>query len=364
MAKQTEEELRAAEARTAGLVDEERLGRWMDAEGLPGAGEPVTSRFISGGASNEIFEIRRGDFGAVLRRPPRVVPKGRNETMLREFRVLDALNGTDVPHPEAFAACSDPDVIGSAFYLMSLVDGWSPMNTDGWPAPFDTDLDARYGLGIELVDGIARLARVDWRARGLEGFGKPEGFHDRQVDRWLSHLNAIQFREIPGLDVTAEWLRAHKPSHWEPGIIHGDYQFANVMFAHGAPARLAAIVDWEMTTVGDPLLDLAWALLGYDGENPRADGFYLDMQGMPTRSALLAHYEKVSGISTENIDYYLVLANWKLGIVLEKTYASAVRTGAQKGGVDPKIADAFRLMIPQLIATSAELARSLPSTRR
>ena len=147
MAKQTEEELRAAEARTAGLVDEERLGRWMDAEGLPGAGEPVTSRFISGGASNEIFEIRRGDFGAVLRRPPRVVPKGRNETMLREFRVLDALNGTDVPHPEAFAACSDPDVIGSAFYLMSLVDGWSPMNTDGWPAPFDTDLDARYGLG-------------------------------------------------------------------------------------------------------------------------------------------------------------------------------------------------------------------------
>jgi aminoglycoside phosphotransferase (APT) family kinase protein len=130
-----------------------------------------------------------------------------------------------------------------------------------------------------------------------------------------------------------------------------------VMFAHGEPARLAAIVDWEMTTVGDPLLDLAWALLGYDGENPSDDGFYLDMLGMPTRSELLTHYEKISGLSTENIDYYLVLANWKLGIVLEKTYAAGVRTGK----VDPNIQDAFGAMIPRLIATAAELARSLPA---
>ena len=256
VAKRTAAEEEAIAARTEGLVHEERLGRWMDELDLPGRGEPVTSHFISGGASNEIFEIQRGEFRAVLRRPPRVVPKGRNETMLREYRVLEALNGTDVPHPEAFAACSDPEVIGSAFYLMSLVDGWSPMNMDGWPAPFDTDLDARFGLGIELVDGIARLARVDWKARGLEGFGKPEGFHDRQVDRWLAHLDAVQFRELPGLDVASDWLRSHKPTHWEPGIIHGDYQFANVMFGHGAPARLAAMVDWEMSTVGDPLLDL------------------------------------------------------------------------------------------------------------
>jgi len=136
-----------------------------------------------------------------------------------------------------------------------------------------------------------------------------------------------------------------------------------VMFAHGEPARLAAIVDWEMTTVGDPLLDLAWALLGYDGEEPRADGFYLDMRGMPTRSELLEHYEAVSGLSTENIDYYLVLANWKLGIVLEKTYAAGVRTGPQKGGVDPAITETFGSMIPQLIATAAGLARALPANR-
>ncbi len=130
------------------------------------------------------------------------------------------------------------------------------------------------------------------------------------------------------------------------------------MFAHGEPARLAAIVDWEMTTIGDPLLDLAWSLLGYDGEEPRADGFYLDMSAMLKRSELLEHYEKVSGLSTDNIDYYLVLANWKLGIVLEKTYAAAVRAGPHTGGVDPKIKDAFAAMIPRLIATAAELARA------
>jgi aminoglycoside phosphotransferase (APT) family kinase protein len=115
-----------------------------------------------------------------------------------------------------------------------------------------------------------------------------------------------------------------------------------------------------MTTVGDPLLDLAWSLLGYDGENPSDDGFYLDMKGMPTRSELLEHYETISGLSTENIDYYLVLANWKLGIVLEKTYAAGVRTGK----VDPKITETFGSMIPQLIATAAELARSLPTKGR
>ena len=181
---------------------------------------------------------------------------------------------------------------------MSLVDGWSPMNMDGWPAPFDTDLDARYGLGIQLVDGIARLARVDWKAQGLEGFGKPDGFHDRQVDRWLAHLNAFKFRELPGLDVAADWLRNHKPSHWEPGIIHGDYQFANVMFNHGAPARLAAMVDWEMSTVGDPLLDLAWVMNGWTdpGRGPDQGLRGPDRHAQPGRDARpLRHGERPDG---------------------------------------------------------------------
>jgi aminoglycoside phosphotransferase (APT) family kinase protein len=345
-------------ARTAGLVHEERLGRWMDEQGLAGKGEPVSSRFISGGSANEIFEISRGDFRAVLRRPPRVVPKGRNETMLREFRVLDALNGTDVPHPEAYAACADEGVIGSSFYLMSLVDGWSPMNMDGWPPPFDTDLDARSGLAIQLVDGIARLSRVDWKARGLEGFGKPDGFHDRQVDRWLAHLKAVEFRAIPGLDETAEWLRHHKPSHWEPGIIHGDYQFANVMFGHGAPARLAAIVDWEMSTIGDPLLDLAWVMNGWtDPGEDRTKG-YVDCTGMPGRDDMLHHYATVSGRDVSEIDYYVILARFKLAIVLEAGYARAV-----KGEADNPIMLAYGQVVLDSMANAAELASTTPLGR-
>lgn len=359
MAKPSPEDQAAIAARTEGLVDEARLSRWMDTEGLPAAGEPVTSRFISGGASNEIFEITRGDFCAVLRRPPRVVPKGRNETMLREYRVLEALNGTDVPHPEAYAACRDPEVIGASFYLMSLVEGWSPMNMDGWPAPFDTDLEARYGLGIQLVDGIARLARVDWRARGLEGFGKPEGFHDRQVDRWLAHLNAIQFRDLPGLDVASEWLRTHKPSHWEPGIIHGDYQFANAMFCHGAPARLAAMVDWEMSTVGDPLLDLGWVVSGWtDPGEDRTKG-YVDSTGMPSRSEILDHYATVSGREVDEIDYYVILARFKLAIVLEAGYARVVAGQAD----NPSMA-AYEHVVLDQMRGAAELASTTPLGRR
>src|ERR1700694_4284228 len=219
------------QARQRSLIDAERLSSWMNEQDLPGGvGEPITIQFIAGGASNEIFEIRRGGHRMVLRSPPNPVPEGRNETMLREYRVLAALSDTDVPHPRALGACEDTGVIGSTFYVMDHIEGWSPITADDWPSPFDTDQEARQGLAYQLVDGIAKLSKVDWRARGREGFGRPEGFHERQVDRWQSHLSKFQFREIPGLDVAAQWLRDHKPTTYEPGISHGDYQFANVMF--------------------------------------------------------------------------------------------------------------------------------------
>ena len=359
MAEQAGEGAVDDEGRTAGLIDVGRLARWMDERDLPGSGLPLQTRFISGGASNEIFAVRRGEHELVLRRPPRVVPKGRNETMLREYRVLAALNGTDVPHPEAVAACDDHSVIGSSFYLMGYVDGWSPMNTDGWPAPFAADLDARAGLAFELVDGIARLARVDWQARGLEGFGKPEGFHDRQVDRWLAHLGAFEFREIPGLQEAAAWLRTHKPSRWEPGIIHGDYQFANVMFGHGAPARLAAIVDWEMSTVGDPLLDLGWVVNGWPDPGEARDTSYVDYTGMPTRAEIMDCYATRSGRSVDEMDYYVILARFKLAIVLEGGYARVVAGTAD----NPKM-EAFGDVVLQTMQRAAELASSSPLPAR
>jgi aminoglycoside phosphotransferase (APT) family kinase protein len=340
--------------RVTGLVDRDALARWMDVQKLPGSGLPLEAHFVTGGASNELFEIRRGDAHLALRRPPRAVPKGRNETMLREYRVLAALRDTDVPHTRVLAACDDPSVIGANFYVMEFVDGWSCMSTDGWPEPFDTDLEARKGLAYELVDAIARLSRVDWKAHGLEGFGKPEGFHERQVDRWLAHLAACKFRDLPGLDAAAAWLRTHKPRAYRPGIIHGDYQFANVMFRHGAPARMAAIVDWEMATIGDPLLDLAWVIMGWPNpDENRAGAGYVDYTGMPTREELLQRYAQLSGLPVDEMDYYVILGRFKLAIVLEAGYARYVAGGAD----NPKMA-MFGDVVIDLAHKAGELART------
>ena len=340
-------------------IDADRLGQWLDRQNAPGHGELPELEQLSGGSQNVLLVVKRGGTRMVLRMPGARADDKRLNELLREIRLVRALKGTDVPHAELIAADESGDVLGKPFYVMAEIDGWSPMDS-GWQAPFDTDLEARRGLAFQLIEGAAKLGRVDWRAQGLEGFGRPEGFHERQVDRWLSFLKGFQVRELPGLDEAAEWLRANRPDHFTPGIMHGDYQFANVMYAHGAPARLVAIVDWEMTTIGDPLLDLAWALLGYDGEEPRTEDFYLDLTGMPRRNELLAHYEAVSGLSTDNIDYYLVLANFKIGIVLEKTYAA----GVTSGNADPEIIAAFGPMVLQSIATAAELARSLPTKVR
>ena len=364
--------------RTAGLVDPESLGAWMDDQGLDGAGEPLSVRFISGGASNEIFEVSRGGHRWALRRPPRRVPPGRNETMMREHRILAALDGTDVPHARAAGACDDPEVLGAAFYLMDFVDGWSPISEPEWPEPFCSDLDARAGLAYELVEAIARLSRVDWRARGLEGLGRPDGFHERQVDRWYAHLERFRFRDIPGLDEAGDWLRGRKPRSYEPGIMHGDYQFANVMFRHGVPARMAAIVDWEMGTVGDPLLDLAWVVMGWPddtreggagvaetgGEGDDAAGgeglpagrrvsSYVDYTGMPGRDELLERYATVSGRDTDEIDYYVILARFKMATVLEGGYARYVAGGAD----NPKI-ESFGPVVLDMARAAADLART------
>ena len=335
------------------MIDIERLAEWLDGTGLPGKGEPIESRFVSGGAQNEIYEIRRGDLHCALRIPPPTAPASRDGGILREWRITEALEGTDVPHTPAVAVCDDPTVLGRTFYLMGFVDGWSPVVTRGWPAPFDTDLEARRGLTYELIDGIALLSKVDWRAKGLEDLGRPDGFHERQVDRWTSFLERIKGRELPGYDEASAWLRAHRPLDFIPGLMHGDYQFANVMFRHGAPARLAAIVDWEMGTVGDPKLDLAWVVQGWPADpNDTEKGTtssYVDLTGMPTRDEIIARYGEVSGRQVDDIDYYVVLARWKLAIVLEQ--------GFQRASDDPKL-QAFGPFVLDLMQEAADLAET------
>jgi aminoglycoside phosphotransferase (APT) family kinase protein len=337
----------------------EALTKWMDDEGLPGKGEPLEHGFISGGSQNEIYELRRGELHGALRIPPPTAPASRDDGILREWRIIEALDGTDVPHTPAIASCTDKSVLGRAFYIMGFVDGWSPMGlTDHkWPAPFDTDLEARQGLAYQLVEGIALLGNVDWRAKGLQDLGRPDGFHERQVDRWTAFLERIKGRELPGFDEAAAWLRSHKPIDYVPGLMHGDYQFANVMYQHGAPAKLAAIVDWEMGTVGDPKLDLGWVVQSWPDDttsDAAANSGYVDMYGMPTRDEVLAHYSKVSGRQVDDVDYYVILAKWKLAVVLEQ--------GFQRAGDDEKL-NAFGPIVLQLMQDAATLAESTDYSR-
>jgi aminoglycoside phosphotransferase (APT) family kinase protein len=334
-------------------LDTARLAAWMDGAGLPGTGEPLETRFLSGGTQNVIYEIRRGEARCVLRIPPPGAPPDRDKGILREWRIIEALDGTDVPHTAAVGVCPDPSVLGRPFYLMGFVDGWSPMDVHGkWPEPFDSDLSTRPELSYQLAEGIALLSKVDWRARGLGDLGRPDGYHERQVDRWTGFFERIKGRDIDGLTEATAWLRSHRPLDFIPGLMHGDYQFANVMYRHGAPARLAAIVDWEMGTVGDPKLDLAWMVQSWpvDTGAPGADEMaYVDMAGMPSRDQVVAHYATVSGRQVDDLDYYLVLARWKLAIVLEQ--------GFQRAGDDEKLL-AFGPIVPALMRSAADLAES------
>ncbi|MGV0797081.1 phosphotransferase family protein [Mycolicibacterium elephantis] len=332
-----------------GHLHPSRLGRWLDDVGAPGEGEIPTLEPLSGGSQNALYRVRRGDCDMVVRMPGADRSDGRITGLLREVRLMRALAGTDVPHAGLIAADETGAACGVPLLVMQAVDGWSPAQS--WPWPFESDSEARRGLAFEIVEGAAKLARLPWREIGLADFGRPDDFHDRQVDRWLAYLDGHRVRELPGLDDAAQWLRRNRPRNYVPSIMHGDYQFANVMYRHHRPAELAAIIDWEMTTIGDPLLDLAWALIGWDGERPR-DDFYVDVSGMPARSELLAHYESVSGLSTAGFDYYTVLANWKLGIVLERSYAAMVR-----GEPVSELVAKFATLVPELIATAARLAR-------
>jgi aminoglycoside phosphotransferase (APT) family kinase protein len=318
-----------------GLIDESKLTVWLD-ENLPELGDgPLTSKMIHGGTSNVIVALERGaGTTMLLRRPPVVPPPNSEKAMMREARVLRALNATDVPHPHCYAICEDLDVIGAPFYVMEMVDGWAGELRDGHifhPAPFDRP-PYEYGIPFAMVSGLVALANVDYRAVGLEGFGKPDNFLDRQVDRWSSQLNSYAQlydypgRELPGYDLAESWLRANVPTGSTSGIIHCDLGSPNALFAFDAPARLTAIIDWELSTIGDPLLDLALLCSQLRDEREPdvvpAKALY-NAENMPTRQEIARYYAAGTGRDVSNLDYYLVLALFRGGCLLEYKVAQA-----------------------------------------
>lgn len=312
----------------ASPVDEAALARWMDSQGL-GSGPLQNVTSLAGGTQNILIRFTRSGEDYVLRRPPRHLRANSNETMRREARMLAALADTQVPHPRLVCACEDPDVLGAAFYLMAPVEGFNA--TSGLPPLHAGSPEVRHAMGLSLVDGIAELGGVDHEALGLAGFGRIENFLERQAPRWRAQLESYGQLAgwpgpggVPGVERVAAWLEANTPRRFKPGIIHGDYHLANVMFRNDGP-HLAAIVDWELTTLGDPLLDLGWLLATWpQGENPAVEDVATQpWAGFPTAQELVARYATRSDRNLDDIGWYAVLACYKLGIILEGTYARA-----------------------------------------
>jgi aminoglycoside phosphotransferase (APT) family kinase protein len=319
-----------------GLLDWSRLAEWISDAGVPGSGPVVAVSRLLGGAQNLLFTIQRADgTELVLRRPGRHIRPDTADGMLREMRVLTALADTAVPHPAIHASCPDTDVIGVPFSILAKVEGFTPVGQ--LPGRYGDDPHWRRTAALGLAAAAGRLALVDHVGVGLADLGRPDGWLDRQVPRYQRMLEgyrsnaAYREAESPHVDKVATWLAANRPPSARIGIVHGDLQFANIMLAHDKP-DLAAIVDWEMASLGDPLLDLAWILTAWreDGDPSGSEPYLRPWAGMPTRREMLAHYADITGHEVDAFPWFFVLACFRLAALLEGSYLRSL-----DGKLDP-----------------------------
>ncbi|HEX5618833.1 MAG TPA: phosphotransferase family protein [Solirubrobacteraceae bacterium] len=291
---------------------------FLDAQGL-GSGA-LEAEPVGEGHSNVTYLVHRDGGSWVLRRPPRPPLPPSAHDVLREARLLIAVQDADVRTPRVLATCDDETVIGAPFYVMERVEG--DVMTADVPAALAGETRR---IGEELVDALVEIHAVDWRACGLEGYGKPTGYLDRQLRRFGGLWEHNRTRELPVLERVTAWLAEHKPESGEATIVHGDYRLGNTMFAPGPPARLAAIFDWELATIGDPLADLGYLVATWtQADDPedvlRGLSAASRAPGFPTREELIARYEERSGRSMSHVRWYMTLALWKTAVFLEGSY--------------------------------------------
>ena len=294
------------------------LEAFLDAQGL-GSG-PLEAEPVGEGHSNVTYLVHRDGGSWVLRRPPRPPLPPSAHDVLREARLLSAVQDADVRTPRALATCDDEAIIGAPFYVMERVEGH--VMTIDVPAALAGETRR---IGEDLVDALVEIHAVDWRACGLEGYGKPTGYLDRQLRRFGGLWEHNRTRDLPVLERVTAWLAEHKPESGEATIVHGDYRLGNTMFAPDAPARLVAIFDWELATIGDPLADLGYLVATWSQADDPEDALRglsaaTRAPGFPTRDELIARYEERSGRSMSDVRWYMTLALWKSAVFLEGSY--------------------------------------------
>jgi aminoglycoside phosphotransferase (APT) family kinase protein len=333
----------------------EPLAAFLDAHGI-GAGE-LRAQPIGDGHSNVTYLIEREGAEVVLRRPPRGPLPPSAHDVLREARLLRALEGTAARVPKVLAVCDDERVIGCPFYVMALVPG----EVIVWQTPPALDTPAeRRRIGEQLIDALVEIHAVDWRAVGLEGFGKPTGYLERQLRRFGGLWEHNRTRELPAMERVRSWLGEHLPDPDPPTpatIVHGDYRLGNTIFASEPPARLVAVLDWEMATIGDPLADIGYMCMFWTEADDPAEGLRAALgnvtraEGYPTRAELIARYEQATGRSMTDLRWYVTLALWKSAVFMEGNYKRAIA-----GSTDDPYLKAFGEGVAQLAKQAEEMA--------
>ncbi|MER7011837.1 phosphotransferase family protein [Saccharopolyspora sp. NPDC000359] len=297
-------------------LDLDRLRAHLDAERPGLLAGPLTGELVQGGRSNLTYLVGDGQQQWVVRRPPLGHVLATAHDMGREFRVLSALAGTDVPVPGTHLLCQDDSVLGAPFYVMEYVPGTvyrSPKLTEQL-AP-----QQRAELSWQLVDVLADLHAIDPDPVGLGDFGRPAGFLERQVRRWSKQLAASRSRDLDGVEELATRLADHVPTTPRAGIVHGDYRLDNVIV--GDDQRIRAVLDWEMATLGDPLTDLGLLAVYWEGfsgveHNPIAKGIGPE-HGFPSAHQLLQRYAERSGTDLSELDWYVAFGFFKIAVILE-----------------------------------------------
>jgi aminoglycoside phosphotransferase (APT) family kinase protein len=304
----------------------ERLQRYLD--DVLASSAPITVTPLTGGGSCEVFAIDRGTCRWVLRRAPRHASSATAHDVLREFRILDAIKDEPVRIARPVVACDDDAVFGAPFYVMDRIAGTPILQRvpAAWAAAPQT-----HGRALEeLIDALIAIHAVDWQACGLADMAPKPDYLSRQLTRWLTQLDSYGGRDLPAAHQIGRWLDSHRPDDQPSALCHGDYKLDNVLFGPDAPPQLLAVVDWEMAAIGDPLVDLAWALIFHPGPEGT---LHLGMgkeptfavEHLPDRAALIKRYADGSGRETRAIGWYDVFARWKLAIVLEGSYAKFQR---------------------------------------
>ncbi len=298
---------------------------FMDEHGL-GEGE-ITATPIGDGHSNVTYLIERSGESFVLRRPPRPPLPPSAHDVLREARLLSALWDTPARVPRVLAVGDDEAAIGSPFYIMEMIEG--EVIVESIPPALDTP-EQRHLIGEQLIDALVEIHAVDWRGAGLEDFGKPTGYLERQLRRFGGLWELNKTREIPAVESVGSWLAENLPESGPATIVHGDFRLGNTIFSGHAPAHLRAVLDWEMATIGDPLADLGYLCMMWTEPGDPAGGLREHLgkvtraEGFPTRAELIARYEELSGRSMGNIRWYTTLALWKSIVFMEGNYKRAI----------------------------------------